>query len=260
MIPSIILLVLGAAMSIVFIVSKVINYSLKTIIFKTVASLFFVALGILDFCLNPDGYFFFKLFTVLGLFFGMLGDFFLGFKYITSGKAKKAWILIGMFAFALGHVFYIVGVLTGFYFPGEAMSSGTARIIARAYINFNVPENTFFLIFPFVLPILFIAIYMVIAKKVGINFGKGMLPFGIFYLYCLSSMVFSSLFMAILHGFSKPTLIMFLVGAVFFASSDMMLTGAYFKEGKRSGAYMATYSVFYYIAQFVIAFSIFFLV
>ena len=239
MIPSIIILVLGAIMSTVFIVSKVINYSLKTIIFKTIASLFFVALGILCFCLNKNGPFLFKLFTVLGLFFGMLGDVFLGFKYITSGTAKKVWILIGMFAFALGHVFYIVGVLTGFYIQAK--------------------ENILFIIFPFVLPILFIVAYMFIAKKVGINFGKGMLPFGIFYLYCLSSMVFSALFMNILHGFQIPTLIMFLVGAVFFASSDMMLTGAYFKEGKRSKAYMATYSVFYYIAQFVIAFSIFFL-
>ncbi len=237
MIPSIILLVLGSAMSIVFIVSKVINYSLKTIIFKTIASLFFVALGILDFCLNREGSFLFKLFTVLGLFFGMLGDFFLGFKYITSGKAKKAWILIGMFAFALGHVFYIAGILAGFYFPGNAI----------------------FIILPFVLPLVFIGVYMLIARKVGINFGKGMLPFGIFYLYCLSSMVFSSLCMAILHQFAMRTLIMFFVGAVFFASSDMMLTGAYFKPGKRSKTYMATYSVFYYVAQFVIAFSIFFL-
>ena len=141
MIPSIILLVLGAAMSVVFIVSKVTNYSLKTIIFKTIASIFFVALGILDFCLNPHGYFLFKLFVVLGLFFGMLGDFFLGFKYITSGKVKKAWILIGMFAFALGHIFYIAGILAGFY----------------------VPDNAIFIILPFTLPIVFICVYMLIA-------------------------------------------------------------------------------------------------
>ena len=143
-----------------------------------------------------------------------------------------------MFSFAFGHIFYILALLIGFYIKG----------------------NPLYMVIPFTLPILIISIYMVVAKRVGINFGKGMLPFGIFYLYCLSSMVFSSLCMAILHQFALPTLIMFLVGAVFFASSDMMLTGAYFKEGKRSKIYMATYSVFYYIAQFVIAFSIFFLV
>ena len=237
MIPSIILLVLGTIMSIVFIVSKVINYSLKTIIFKTIASLFFVALGIVAFCLNKEGHFIFKLFTALGLFFGMLGDLLLGFKYITT-KTKKIWILLGMFAFAIGHICYILGLLIDFYIPG----------------------NILFIILPFVLPVVIISIYMLVAKKVGINFGKGMLIFGLFYLYCLTTMVSSALCMAILYKFALTTLVMFFVGAVFFAASDMMLTGAYFKEGQRSKAYMATYSVFYYIAQFVIAFSILFLI
>ena len=237
MIPSIILLVLGTIMSIVFIVSKVINYSLKTIIFKTIASLFFVALGIVAFCLNKEGHFIFKLFTVLGLFFGMLGDLFLGFKYITT-KTKKIWILLGMFAFAIGHICYILGLLIDFYIPG----------------------NILFIILPFVLPVVIISIYMLVAKRVGINFGKGMLIFGLFYLYCLTTMVSSALCMAILYKFALTTLVMFLPAAICFCASDMMLTGAYFKEGQRSKAYMATYSVFYYVAQFVIAFSILFLI
>lgn len=237
MIPSIIILVLGAAMSVVFIVSKVINYSLKTIIFKTIASLFFVVLGILDFCLNPHGYFLFKLFTVLGLFFGMLGDLFLGFKYITT-KTKNMWILLGMFAFLLGHLFYMVGLFIGFYVPGYVIC----------------------LILPFVIPIFLIFIYLVIAKKIGIDFGKGMLPFAISYLFCLSSMVVTALCMACIHSFSLVTIVMFFVGSVHFAVSDCMLTGSYFRKGQRTKAYNAIYSVFYYIAQFVIAFSIFFLV
>ena len=224
-------------MSIVFIVSKVINYSLKTIIFKTIASLFFVALGIVAFCLNKEGHFIFKLFTVLGLFFGMLGDLFLGFKYITT-KTKKIWILLGMFAFAIGHICYILGLLIDFYIPG----------------------NILFIILPFVLPVVIISIYMLVAKRVGINFGKGMLIFGLFYLYCLTTMVSSALCMAILYKFALTTLVMFLPAAICFCASDMMLTGAYFKEGQRSKAYMATYSVFYYVAQFVIAFSILFLI
>ena len=58
-------------MSGVFIASKVINYSLKTIIFKTIASLFFVALGIYLFITIP-GHFLFKLFLLLGLYFRFL--------------------------------------------------------------------------------------------------------------------------------------------------------------------------------------------
>ncbi len=237
MVVSIILLCLGAVMSTVFIVSKVINYSLKTIIFKTIASLFFVALAIVIFATNPQGHFYFKLFTVLGLFFGLLGDVLLGFKYITT-KTKKIWILAGMFAFAIGHIFYFSGLLIDFYVPG----------------------NTLFIVLPFTLPVAIISIYLFVARKVGINFGKGMFFFGLFYLYCLTTMLSTSLSMVCLHKFGITTLVMFFSGAICFATSDFMLTGAYFKEGQRPKAYMAIYSVFYYVAQFVIAFSLFFLV
>ncbi len=221
-------------MSVIFIISKVTNYSLKTIILKTIASLFFVALGIVCICLNQNGPFLFKLFIVLGLFFGMLGDVLLGFKYITT-KTKNIWILAGMFAFAIGHICYILGLFLGYYVKGEVL----------------------FAILPFVTAIVISSIYMVVAKKVGISFGK-MLAFGLFYLACLTSMVSTALYMNILHKFTVTALVMFLVGAVNFIASDFMLTGAYFKPGKRSKPYMAIYSVFYYVAQFVIAFSIFF--
>ena len=78
--------------------------------------------------------------------------------------------------------------------------------------------------------------------------------------YIASSMFSSALSMSILHQFSMTTLVMFLIGALNFVCSDFMLTGSYFKDGERSKAYRAIYSVFYYVAQFLIAFSIFFLV
>ena len=148
------------------------------------------------------------------------------------------WILLGMFAFAFGHIAYIAALLVGFYAQGHAL----------------------FIVLPFTLPIASVSIYMFVAKKVGIHFGKGMLYFGLFYLFCLTCMFSSSLSMVCLYQFKPTTLIMFFAGAFCFVCSDFMLTGAYFKEGQRSKAYMATYSVFYYVAQFLIAFSIFFLV
>lgn len=237
MVAPIVLLVLGAICSAIFIVSKVINYSLKTIIFKTIASLFFLALAIVCFCLSGSNHFTFKLLATLGLFFGLLGDVFLGFKYITKGKAQKIFVLSGMFAFAFGHIFYILCLLIGFYEAGHPL----------------------FMVLPFVLPIVIITIYMLVAKKVGINFGKGMLPFGLFYLYCLTCMLSSALSMVIMYEFKVTTLVLFFIGAICFACSDFMLTGSYFKAGERPKWYRATYSVFYYLAQFIIAFSIFFL-
>lgn len=221
-------------MSLLFIVSKVINYSLKTIVLKTIASLFFVALGIYCAVTTP-GSIPFKVLVNLGLFFGMLGDVLLGFKYITT-RTKNIWILAGMFAFAFGHIFYVVALFVGYYVPG----------------------NPWFIVLPFLTAILISSLYMVVSRKAGINFGK-MLLFGLFYLFCLTSMVSTSLYMNILHGFSLTNLTMFFIAALCFATSDFMLTGAYFKPGKRSKAYMATYSVFYYVAQFLIAFSLLYL-
>jgi len=237
MVVSIILLVLGAIMSVVFIISKVTNYSLKTIIFKTIASAFFVALGIY-LLITVEGHFAFKLLTVLGLFFGFLGDVLLGFKYITTGKVKKLWILAGMFAFAFGHILYIVAL----------------------WVEFLVPDaHVVFYILPFLTALALSGIYMVISRKVGINFGK-LLPFGLFYLLCLSTMFSSSLYMAIMNGFQNTTSVLFFIGAFFFVCSDSMLTGSYFKPGQRPKWYNGLYSVFYYLAQFIIAFSLFFLV
>lgn len=234
MVVSIILLSLGVVMSAVFIVSKVTNYSLKTIIFKTIASLLFVALGVYLF-ITVEGHFLFKLFTMLGLIFGMLGDVLLGFKYITT-KTKKYWILAGMFAFAFGHISYIVALFLEFYVSGQVL----------------------FLVLPFVTALCLSGIYMVISRKVGISFGK-LLPFGLFYLLCLSTMFSTSLYMAILHGFSITSGVLFFIGAFFFVCSDSMLTGSYFKPGQRPKWYNGLYSVFYYLAQFIIAFSLFFL-
>ena len=235
MVIAIILLGLGVIMSSVFIASKVINYSFKTIIFKTIASLFFVSLAIYLIAIS-SGHVLFKVFTLLGLIFGLLGDVLLGFKYITT-KTKKLWILLGMFAFAFGHIFYLTGLFVEYYVPG----------------------NIIFIFLPFITAICISGIYMVVSKKVGINFGHKMLPFGLFYLFCLTSMLSTSLYMAVLHGFSIINIVMFFCGALFFATSDFMLTGAYFKPGQRPKWYLATYSVCYYLAQFIIAFALFFL-
>lgn len=236
MIVSIILLALGAVMSTIFIVSKVTNYSFTTIVLKTIASLFFVALAIYLVVTIP-GHNIFKIFVLMGLIFGLLGDIFLGFKYITT-KTKKLWIMLGMFAFALGHISYLVGLFLEYYVPGKIL----------------------FIFLPFITACLLSSIYLVISRRLGVDFGRKLLPFALFYLFCLTSMFSTSLYMAILHNFSIVTSVMFFIGAAFFMTSDMMLTGAYFKAGERPKAYLAIYSICYYIAQFVIAFSLFFLI
>ena len=235
MVVSIVLLVLGVVMSTVFIVSKVTNYSLKTIILKTIASAFFVALAIY-LSITVEGHVPYKILVTLGLLFGFLGDFLLGFKYITTGRMKKIWILSGMFAFAFGHISYIVALFIEYYIPGQ----------------------WWFIVLPLSLAMILSAIYLIISPKIGIGFGK-LFPFGLLYLACLTTMFSTSLFMAIAHGFTVTNIVMFFIGAFFFLCSDTMLTGSYFKQGQRPKWYNGLYSAFYYLAQFIIAFALFFL-
>lgn len=235
MIAAIIILVVGAISSCVFIYSKITNYSLKTIFFKVASSSFFVALGIVCLCLNKEGRLAFKVCTIVGLSLGILGDLLIGFKYIVKSNSLL-WIVVGSITFALGHVAYTIGLLNGFYIYG----------------------NTLYMVLPFIVPIAFVAIYLLIAKKAGVNFGKGMLMFAISYLYILSMMATTAICMTILHKFELTTLVMFFAGSIAFVVSDVMLTGSYFKPGKRSKLYLATCSVLYYAAQFLIAFSLLF--
>ena len=235
MVVAIILLALGAIMSTVFIVSKVTYYNLVTIVLMTIASLFFVALGI--YCaIVAGGNVTFKALVLAGLVFGLLGDVFLGFKY-TSKKHKNLGIMLGLFAFAFGHISYLVSLFIGFYVPG----------------------NVLFAILPFVTSAVITTVFMIVSKKLGVVLGKKLFPFAVFYIFCLTSMVSTAFYMNLLHQFSFTPLIMFFCGSFCFMCSDFMLTGAYFKPGQRSKPYMAIYSVFYYLAQFAIAFSLYFL-
>ena len=147
------------------------------------------------------------------------------------------WIMLGLFSFAFGHICYLISL----------------------FVNYYVSGHKLFIILPFVTSFVLIVLYMIISYKAGIRFSKKMLPFSLFYLLCLTSMTSTSFYMALLHNFSSVSVMMFFIGAVFFMASDFMLTGSYFKAGQRSKPYLAIYSICYYVAQFTIAFSIFFI-
>ena len=62
----------------------------------------------------------------------------------------------------------------------------------------------------------------------------------------------------ILSGFKAITLIMMAAGGALFAISDLILSGTYFGVGKERPIDIVTNGVTYYLAQYVIAFSLYF--
>ena len=229
---SIILIALGAIFTTIFIYGKLTNYSWRTTMFKTIDSLLFLSLGIY--------LFFYKgqpnvgVFIILGLTFGLLGDVALAFKRIAKDK-DKFFTLLGMAFFIIGHVFYTTGLFVNYYVPGNAMH----------------------IIIPLVVAVLIALSIVFIELKLKFKLG-GFKYFGILYFTALFSVSMSCLSLNILHQFQSTFLVLMLMGAIIFASSDILLTRTYFKENCPKG-YLISTSITYYLAQFLIAFTLFFL-
>ena len=229
---SIILMGLGAIFTSIFIYGKLTNYSWRTTMFKTIDSLLFLSLGIY--------LFFYKgqpnvgIFILLGLTFGLLGDVALAFKRIAKNK-DKFFTLLGMVMFIIGHAFYTTGL----------------------FVNYYIPGNVLHIIIPLVAALIIAISIVIIELKLKFKLG-GFKYFGVLYFTALFTVSMSCLSLNILNGFNSTFLILMLVGAVIFASSDILLTRTYFKENCPKGFLIST-SITYYVAQFLIAFTIFFL-
>jgi|LSQX01.2.fsa_nt_gb uncharacterized membrane protein YhhN len=75
------------------------------IVTKTIASLLFVAAGILSFMNTKTPY---DILVVFGLICGMTGDIFLCFDDQIVDEREKHFFLFGAITFIIGHIFYIV--------------------------------------------------------------------------------------------------------------------------------------------------------
>jgi hypothetical protein len=78
------------------------------------------------------------------------------------------------------------------------------------------------------------------------------------YLIVLGLLSASGLSLCILYEFKNTFLIVFFVGGVLFAISDGILSRTYFGKNPQTIELILS-SVFYYLAQFIICFSLFFL-
>lgn len=76
------------------------------------------------------------------------------------------------------------------------------------------------------------------------------------YMTFLFWMLSVTVYLNIRTGFSEPSLLLMLPGAVLFTVSDLILGNTYYGEGKDGPAYTISNYLTYYPAQFLIALSI----
>ncbi len=101
------LAVLGIAIDIWFIKTEYAGKMVKATVFKGLASLTFVSLGIYAYIRVPSR---FGLLIVIGLILGLIGDVLLNLRNVLRGAASRKIFALGIFSFVCGHFLYIAVV------------------------------------------------------------------------------------------------------------------------------------------------------
>jgi len=163
----------------------------------------------------------------LGLVMGLIGDLFLEIQYFYPIRRTKQ-IKYGMIVFGFGHLFYLAAL--------------------AELINFNLLS-------------LVIGLVMTLLTYIGaivlkLDFGKLKL-FTYGYSFVIFTMVGQSIFQAIDLNASTFSIV-FMVGAIFFGISDLLLAPIYFKKESNNIFVIANLGT-YYLGQALIALSIYYL-
>lgn len=226
------LIICGAITLGFYLFEKIQRYSLRGVLIKTVVSSFFLSLAIFSSYVN--GGHALNTFIVFGLILGLLGDIWLDLKYVYP-KDDRIYTYAGFCCFGVGHIMYVVGMFLQYYRDAHflyILLPLVAALVAAIANNF-------------------------LEKPMKLKFGE--FKWTVFvYAFCLFLTPFTALSLCILKGWENVTLIMLFVGGILFAISDLVLSGTYFGEGKERPIDLILNYLFYYGAQFVIAFSLFF--
>lgn len=233
MVISIILIVFGALCLTLFLLEKIRGYTVKEALIKSVTSFFFIALAAYSHYKNGGQPF--GVYVIAALALGMLGDIWLEFKYVFK-EQTRIFTYAGFISFALGHILYITGMIVCLYdkYPWYGFVA------------------------PIAFGLLCGGLILVMEKPLKMVYGEYKL---ICFIY--GSLLFTTLgtsfYLTVSNGFAVPSFTMLFIGAVLFAVSDLILSGTYFGEGKERPFDIISNSVTYYAAQYIIAFSLFFL-
>jgi len=165
----------------------------------------------------------------IGLGFGFLGDLVLALRSLLPKSENQRIIFLGTMSFLIGHLFYIRAL-------GEYTSFNGLLFLFSALVTLTI---------------------FLIAKKIHSNFGKLFLP-SVIYSYILFLFVGQVIF-----GYSTIPFPIFkvtiLIGSILFAVSDLILSQIYYNN-QESKILKSINLVTYYVAQYLIALSLFFMV
>ena len=218
----ILLISAGAVLETLFIMRSYKRRDVSSVVLKTMASVVFVLLGLLE--LRKTGPSVYAWYVVAGLTLGMLGDLLLALRFLSE-KLHRLFFAAGSVSFFLGHIAYILAILA--LCPGAWLYAIPIAVVALGA-----------------------ACFYAYAKEV--RAGK-ITPLGVLYIGSVLFMTACAATGVFIE--SSRALFLFFVGGICFSTSDNMLVVLSF--GKNDSPYRnAVLHVLYYMAQIFIALTI----
>lgn len=201
---------------------------IHALFFKALASMSFILLGLGRFLLTQSFFPMATGFIIMGLVAGLVGDLILALRPLRPKSEDKQIIVYGIIAFSIGHLMYLVALNT-------ILSIGMIPFI----IGFGV-----------------MIIVIIMSKFMRFEMGIARIP-SYFYAFLIFTFVGQTL-MIVLGTPGEVNYVYFLMGALLFGISDLILAPIYYanQQGK---LYIALNLVTYYAAQILIAFGLFYL-
>ena len=219
----IVLLLFGCAAETAFILFEHRKKMLSALLFKALASLLFVLGGV--FALSLAVHMNFARLILIGLMLGAIGDVCLNLRFLLTDGAKRAFLL-GIAAFLLGHVAYVIALIS----------------CAPAALLYALPAAAV---------VSFFLIRFVLSR---IEVGGAIKTFGIVYLCVVFLMACVALTLFLLEP-QNPGHTLFAVGGVLFAASDVLLVLGQFGRRTYRGFRALNLSL-YYVGQVCICLTI----
>ena len=229
-------LCIGIVLLGVFLYFRVKEKRFIAVIVKGLASLMFILTALVAWLCSKNPDHLFGVFVLLGLSFGLLGDVFLDIKFMDK-KREFLFTSLGFISFGIGHIFFISGLFVNF---------------------FDFSANVLYIVIPLIVTLILVAVVILMEKVSPIRYGN-MKPFAIVYGFVLFACVTLYMSTSIQSGWKNATVAVMAVSLISFALSDLILNKTYFAPNCTGPAYIISNHVIYYIAQFGIAISLFFL-
>jgi uncharacterized membrane protein YhhN len=221
-------LVLAVVMMMIYITVELTQKPLFALFIKALASLSFILLGVTRLLFVQSAYPESLGWILLGLACGLIGDIVLALRPLRPKEEDKTIIVLGIISFAMGHLFYLVGLSTIQNLSWMSYGMGMIAMV----------------------------IVVIMSKVMKFDMGIARMPSYV-YAYMIFLMIGQGVFLMTISAQNVAYLI-FMLGAILFGISDLILAPIYYTP-QSSKMMVVLNLVTYYGAQILIALSLWYM-